>query len=716
MPFTASLPFALRGALVLSAAGFLPVAIAAAQTPAPAPASSPTPAPPAKRAISLDDLPRIGRVGGVALSPDGGWVLYTVSKPDVKEDKGHSELWMVRWDGTMATQLTFGKEGASDAKFSPDGKYISFLSSRPGAAKGAQVWVLNRMGGEPEQFTAITTQEIEGYAWSPDAKRLLLTMQPKAEADAEEGKPPAPPKPIVIDRYHFKQDVQGYLRNDERDTLFLYDLATKKLEKLTTDKNVDEGNPEWSPDGQWIAYESNHDAEPDRTYNEDVFVAAATAGSAAKKLTTWTGPDGGRLAWSPDSKSIAYQEGAKPELALYSQSKPALVTLDGKVSYPAAKLDRSVSQPCFQPDGKLLYLVDDDRSEYPAELEMSGAGAHRLLAEPGVIQTMVCAGGHIAVIHTDDTHPGELFALEGDALRKMTSVNDTLLAELNLAAAEDFTSKSKDGTEVHGLLTRPLGYKAGDKAPTILYIHGGPNGQDAHSFAFERQLFAAHGYAELNVNYRGSSGRGQDYAKSIFADWGHLEVVDLLGAVDEVVRMGLADPAKLGIGGWSYGGVLTDYTTATDNRFKGAISGAGSAAPLSFYGSDEYVLQYDYELGVPWKAKELYLKLSYPLLEADKRMHTPTLYMGGTNDFNVPIIGGEQMYQALRALHVPAELIVYPGQFHGFTRPSFIKDRYERWLAWYDHYVMGKDTPATPPEKPEVKPAAAAVTPAPPAH
>ena len=313
---------------------------------------------------------------------------------------------------------------------------------------------------------------------------------------------------------------------------------------------------------------------------------------------------------------------------------------------------------------------------------------------------MTCEGGKIAVIHQDDTHTGEVYALEGSSLRKLTAVNDALFAELNLVSTEDFISKSKDGTEVHGLLTRPLGYKAGDKAPTILFIHGGPNGQDAHAFAFERQWFAAHGYAEINVNYRGSSGRGQAYAQAIFADWGHLEVMDLLGAVDEVIKMGVADPAKLGLGGWSYGGILTDYTSASTDRFKGAISGAGMA-PFSFYGVDEYILQYDNELGVPWKARDLYLKLSYPLLEADKRMHTPTLYMGGTNDFNVPIIGGEQMYQTLRSLHIPTELIVYPGQFHGFTRPSFIKDRYERWLAWYDHYVAGKDIPATPVPKPE---------------
>jgi dipeptidyl aminopeptidase/acylaminoacyl peptidase len=222
-----------------------------------------------------------------------------------------------------------------------------------------------------------------------------------------------------------------------------------------------------------------------------------------------------------------------------------------------------------------------------------------------------------------------------------------------------------------------------------LLIHGGPDGQDAHEFATQRQLFAGRGYAVLNVNYRGSNGRGKAYQQAIFDNWGQKEVVDLLASVDEAVRRGIADPDRLGVGGWSYGGILTDYTIATTSRFKAAISGAGMGNPLGFYGVDQYILQYDNELGPPWKNPETYLKLAYPLLHAD-RIRTPTLFMGGDQDFNVPLVGGEQMYQALRSLNVPTELIVYPGQFHGFTRPSFIRDRYQRDLAWYDKYLMKK--------------------------
>ena len=642
---------------------------------------------PKKRPINLDDLARLKRVGAPVVSPDGDWVLYTVGQVDIKEDKTVSQLWLVKWDGSVRLQLTYAKEGASNPKFSPEGRYISFVSSRPGPTKGDQVWVMDRRGGEAEQLTKVTDQNIEGYIWSPDSKKLLLTLRPKAEPDPEEGKPPVPPKPIVIDRYHFKQDIQGYLRDDAYNALYLFDVGTKKIEKLTTGKNSNENDPEWSPNGASIAFVSNQDKDPDRSNNSDVFVTDAKAGSTPRKLTNWPGPDSGHLAWSPDSKSIAYTQGAKLELLEYSQAKPAVVTLDGKVSYPAATFDRSVHGPLYSADGRLTYLVADDRNQYPAEVELSGNGIKRLLSEKGTVVASDMAAGHTAILYTNDAVVPEIYALESGNLRKLTTHNDALVAELDLVATEDIECKSKDGADVHGLLTKPADFKQGTPVPTILFIHGGPNGQDSHSFDFLRQWLATKGYAELNVNYRGSSGRGQEWSQAIFADWGDKEVLDLKAAVDKVVAMGVADPARLAVGGWSYGGILTDYMIASDDRFKAAISGAGTAFPLSFYGVDQYILQYDNELGPPWKAAQLYLKLSYPLLEADKRIHTPTLFMGGTSDMNVPLLGGEQMYQALRSLGVPTELVAYPGQFHGFTRPSYIKDRYERWLAWYDKYL-----------------------------
>jgi dipeptidyl aminopeptidase/acylaminoacyl peptidase len=289
------------------------------------------------------------------------------------------------------------------------------------------------------------------------------------------------------------------------------------------------------------------------------------------------------------------------------------------------------------------------------------------------------------------TSPDEIYALENGTPRRLTHENDALLSELQLATTDDLTSRSKDGTEVHSILVKPASFVAGRKYPMLLIIHGGPNGQDAHNFSFDRQFFAANGYVVLSVNYRGSSGRGSSFQKVIAADWGNKEVLDLLGAVDAAVAAGIADPGRLGIGGWSYGGILTDYTIATDTRFKAAYSGAGTAFPLALYGHDQYIRQYDVEVGPPWKALDTWIKLSYPFLHAD-RIKTPTLFLGGDKDFNVPLLGGEQMYQSLRSQRVDTQLVIYPGQFHTLTTPSYVRDRLERYLAWFNKYLASPQT------------------------
>ena len=646
--------------------------------------------------MTLDDLFRLQDVGDPVVSPDGKWVAYTVSTIDATADKRLTDIWMVSWDGTQDVRLTYAVDkSASSPQWSPDGKYISFSSERPGKAKGAQVWVLDRRGGEARQLTDVKGH-LDSYVWSPDGKKLLLAIAEDTEAEAKDkdakDKEKEKPKPVVIDRYHFKQDIEGYLSTETRPTLlYLFDVESRKLDKLTTDKLYNEEDALWSPDGAHIAYVSNHDAEPDRTINIDVFVVDAKPDSVALKLTTYPGPDEGRLAWSPDSKLIAYLHGSEPKFEEYTQNQLAVVSAaGGEPRILTAKLDRAVSNPVFASDGQsVTVLVTDDRNEYLAAASLSDGKTTRLINALGVAVRQNAAAGHTALLWTTNAAPAEIFAFEDGKLRKLTSHNDPLLAQLKLGQTRDIEAKTKDGTEIHSVLTTPVSYEAGKKYPLLLRIHGGPNGQDAHAFTPERQLFAARGYAVLNVNYRGSAGRSAAYQQAIFADWGDKEVAYLLASVDEVVKQGIADPDRLGIGGWSYGGILTDYTIAGSTRFKAAISGAGMGNPLGFYGVDQYIFQYDNELGPPWKDLGKYLQLGYPLLHAD-RIHTPTLFMGGDKDFNVPLVGGEQMYQALRSLNVPTELVIYPGEFHAFTRPSFIRDRYQRYFDWYGKYLMPK--------------------------
>ena len=653
--------------------------------------------PGAKRPLTLDDQHKFLQVGDPQCSPDGKWVAYTLSTTDTTADKRDTDVWMVSWDGTQNIRVTSSPESENAPKWSPDGKYLSFLSSRTGKAKGNQVWLLDRRGGEAQQLTDVKGK-IGSYDWSPDSKRLVLTMteveeDPKAK-DAKPGE--EKPKPIVIDRYHFKQDGQGYLSSPYRTRIYFFDIATRKLEALSRDV-FDEQGPVFSPDGKWVAFTSRRGPDPDRGNNSDIYVAEAKAGSDVRKLTTNPGPDQGPVAWSPDSKLIAYMQGAAdPTVSVaYNMFKLAVVPVDGGAPKVVTEsLDRGVSNPKFSEDGRSInFLVTDDRSVYPARVAANGGQVERLLAGRQVVSTISRGGACSAALVATDATLGEVHAIEGGSVRKLTSHNDKLLAELELGETEEVGFKSKDGNEAHALLTKPpLGLnsakpQAGVKNPMILFIHGGPNGQDDHRFSFDRQFYAANGYLVLQVNYRGSAGRGQAYSSAISADWGNKEVLDLMAGVDYVVSTGMADPDRLAVGGWSYGGILTDYMIASTTRFKAAISGAGTAFTVSYYGTDQYILQYDNEIGPPWKNFDRYVKLAYPLLHAD-RIKTPTMFQGGDKDFNVPISGGEQMYQALRSLGVDTKLIIYPGENHGISRPSFQRDRLQRNIEWYNKYLM----------------------------
>jgi dipeptidyl aminopeptidase/acylaminoacyl peptidase len=652
----------------------------------------------AKRPLKLDDLPRLREVRDPQLSPDGQWVAYVVSAIDVKEDKSVSHIWMVSYDGKTNRQMTTGDEGESAPRWSPDGKYLSFTSSRKGAAKGNQVWLLDRSGGEAFQLTDVKGR-LQSYEWAPDSKRLALVVgDPDPEAEAaqaaqEKGEKPKPPKPIVIDRYKFKQDGQGYLLSGRHSFVYLFDIETKKLDRLTTGK-WDEAAPSWSPDGARIAFMSNHAEDPDREPSAQIFVAEAKPGSMEKALTPPTSRGGrSRPEWSPDGKWITFLEGDEKKWGAYNMNHLAVVATDGsgapKRIDSVEAIDRSVASPAFSADSKSInFTVTDDQSVYPARVNIASGKVERLLARPIVVSSWESANNRSVVLSGGNTKYTEIYAFENGALRQITKHNDELFAELELGQTEEIGFKSKDGTEVHGLLTYPVGYVRGTKVPLLLRIHGGPNGQDQHSFSTERQFFAANGYAVLAVNYRGSAGRGQKFSRAIFADWGHYEVEDLLAGVDHAIKLGVADPDRLGVGGWSYGGILTDYLIASDTRFKAATSGAGTAFTVSYYGTDHYIIQYDNEIGPPWepKAWETYQKISYPFLHAN-RIRTPTLFLCGEKDFNVPVAGSEQMYQALRSLGVETQLVIYPNQNHGINRPSYVRDRYERYLAWYDKYL-----------------------------
>jgi dipeptidyl aminopeptidase/acylaminoacyl peptidase len=671
----------------------------------------------AQRAITIDDRFQIREVAGPQLSPDVQWVAYTVNTTSLKEDKTEERIWMVPFAGGAAIPLTAEGVSSSHPRWSPDGKYLAFLSARHEGK--TQVWLLNRTGGEAQQLTD-TPQAVDNFAWSPDGQRLCLILRDatseeleaakererekegvdEKSKDAKEKKPKAQ-KPWVMDRLQFKVDEVGYL-DHRRTHLYTFDVATKGLTQITSG-DYDDSDPVWSPDGKQLAFTSNRTSDPDRNYNTDIWTVAADnadKGAHLTQITTNPGEDHSP-AWSPDGKWIAYVTRTEPKLFEYATKHLAISpATGGEPKVLTRAFDRNVSDIEFSADSQsIFFIADDDGTQNICRIAITGGEVTRPVGGRVMVYSYSLAkSGEVAAQIDRMDRPSEIYGLAGAGgnLTRLTHTNDALIAQLRLSSGEYVHFKSKDGTVVTGYLYKPLDYSAGKKVPTLIHPHGGPVWAWYAEFQPEIQVFAAQGYAVLLPNPRGSSGYGQKYCQAIFADWGNKDYQDDMAMVDYAVEQGFADPDKLGVGGWSYGGISTDFIIGQTTRFKAAISGAGEALNVSLYGHDQYQKDYETELGRPWENEALWDKLS-PFYRVAK-ITTPTLFMGGNIDWNVPILGGEQMYQALRSLGRETELVVYPDEYHEFKTPSHINDRLERQLAWFGHYVKGDARPATAPE------------------
>jgi dipeptidyl aminopeptidase/acylaminoacyl peptidase len=648
-----------------------------------------------QRKLEIDDLYNLRTVSDPQLSPEGDWVAYTVSRPDSVEDRSNADIWMTSWDGARSVRLTSAKSNEDTPRWSPDGRYLSFLSDRDDAREVDQLWLLDRSGGEADRITDLPGG-VSDYAWSPDGKRLALIVSdadPDSTASSADSGVKSTPRPIVLNRFQFKEDETGYL-DQRRDHLYLLDLASRKAEILTPGEYV-EAAPSWSPDGRSLAFVSKRRPEFDRTNNWDLYLVEARPGASPRQLTTFEGPDmdpqwGSRApSWSPDGKQLAYVQGGPLKLIYYGGQKLAVIPAGGgPARVLTAALDRNVLSPAWSADGSSIqFLLEDDRVTHVASIPPGGGTIQHLTQGRGFVSDLsVGRGGKVAVLASPSTTPAEVFAVESGSLRRLSRQNDDWLSRVRLAPVEEIGFKSRDGTPIHGFLVRPVDYQAGTRVPAVLNIHGGPVYQFSNEFDLEWQLLAADGFAVVAANPRGSSGRGEKFSTAIWADWGNKDGQDVVAAVDYAVAAGVADPARLGVGGWSYGGILTNQVIARYSRFKAATSGAGQSNALAGYGTDQYVREYEAELGTPWANPEVYTRVSFPFFHAD-RIVTPTLFLCGDQDFNVPLLNSEQMYQALRSLGRETELVIYPGEYHEIRKPSYRRDRLERYLEWYGRYL-----------------------------
>ena len=638
--------------------------------------------------ITLNDLYQLKEISSIDVSHSAEQIAYSVSSVDEKKDRYRNDIWLLDINKNKEKILLKGNPWVGKTKFSPDDTLLGYLAPGRGRySEYQQIWTINTKYSRKRQLTKLNAN-ISDFEWSPDGTKMIFVAESRViekETDIQT------PKPIVIDRYYFKEDGKDFL-GEERQHLHLLDIKSKTTKQVTKGTS-NEILPSWSPDGKKVAYVTKT-GEMDRTDNYDVYVLEIDSTNNPIQLTTNLGSDSSssRPQWSPDGKKIAYLHGGDPALVWYALQELAVIDLDTKTNSILTKeLDRNASSPQWSDDGQNIYFViEDNMKSQLAKYSLKEKKIEKIIPSNYYIaewaKNYVVRNGKIGLILSNTNSPDEVFFYDENNLSQQSNHNSELLSSRQILKTETISFTAADGEELFGMMIKPNNFDPSKQYPLIIRMHGGPVSQYGLYFNYDWQLFAANGYVVMAINPRGSSGRGLNFQKMIFADWGNVDADDISQLADYAISLGYVDENRLGLGGWSYGGMLTNYVIAKDPRFKAATSGAGISNILSGFGDDQYIRDYIAEIGTPWDNTETWLKVSHPFLNANNIV-TPTLFLVGEKDYNVPLIGSEQMYQALRHLNIPTELIVYPGEYHSFSTPSYNKDVLERYLAWYDKYL-----------------------------
>ena len=640
--------------------------------------------------ITLNDFYLLNEISSIDVSHSAKQIAYSVSSVDEKKDSYRNDIWLLDINKNKEKILIKGRPWVGKTKFSPDDSLLGYLAPGRGQySEYQQIWTINTNYRTKRQLTKLKAN-INDFEWSPDGTQMILVAD-SISVDKKTKSSVQTQKPIVIDRYYFKEDGKEFL-GDERQHLHLLDIKSRTTRQLTKGTS-NEILPSWSPDSKKIAYVTKT-GEMDRTNNYDVYVLEIDSTNNPIQLTTNLGADSSssRPQWSPDGKKIAYLHGGDPALLWYALQELAVIDLDTKINSILTKeLDRNVSSPQWSDDGQSIYFViEDNMKSQLAKYSITNQKIKKITPSnyyiSGWAKNYVVRNGKIGLILSNTNSPDEVYFYDENSLSQQSHHNSELLSSREILKTETISFKAADGEELFGMMVKPDNFDPSKQYPLIIRMHGGPVSQYGLYFNYDWQLFAANDYVVMGINPRGSSGRGLNFQKMIFADWGNVDANDISQLADYAISLGYIDKNRLGLGGWSYGSMLTNYVIAKDQRFKAATSGAGISNILSGFGDDQYIRDYITEIGTPWDNTETWLKVSYPFLNANDIV-TPTLFLVGEKDYNVPLIGSEQMYQALKHLNIPTELIVYPGENHSFSTPSYNKDVLERYLAWYDQYL-----------------------------
>lgn len=649
--------------------------------------------------LTSSDLSKLRSVGGVALSPDGRHLAYSVA---MRDDPGrpYGQLWVMDVSTQKSTRFGGDKDRSGGAVWSPDSKWIAFfgrLGDKHGLmiAKpdGSDVTVLVSPEGTNSPLPG-TGNEV---TWSPDGKQIAyISSTPDSRAAEASG------DPMVITRYLYKPDAgEGMTRfnDNQRLHIFVVDVSTTQTRQLTKG-DTDEHSIDWSPDGKEILYLTNPEPNQDEFFNYDVFALKVADGSVRRiTATEFNEYD---PVWSPDGKKILFRgtrRGLTDRETTMEDTHVWVMNADGSDRREiGAAIDDRQGSPHWAPDGNYVYLTVQERgSNYLIRVPISGgktaeAGKPEyVLKEPGLVGSFaVSKDGSIFYSYSSPRDLSELYVKSGSsAPRKLTDLNAQVLSGKQIAEVESFMFVSNDNKyEVEAFLTKPLGMTANSKHPMIVNIHGGPHGQNGPAFNFKNQVYAAHGWATLNVNYRGSTGYGQKFADAVFADQNGNEGQDVLYGVSAVVRRNpWIDRERLGIEGVSYGGQLTDWLITQTNEFKAAIPIAGIANLVSYNYMTYYNQYEEMEFGQFLHQGNLMdVAWDRSALKHVAAAHTPTMLMHGENDNDVPIAEAEQFFIALKDVGTEAIFVRYPREGHGLSETGHNIDSINRCIAWYEKH------------------------------